>query len=279
VLGSGATGIVFRAKDTELLRVVALKVLRLAIAANPENRCRFLLEARASAAIDHDNILPIYQIGENRGIPWLAMKLLRGCSLKDCLSAANGRLSPDETLRIGAEVADALVAAHSCGLVHRDVKPSNILLEKSTGRVKLIDFGLALGCDDEGQPTPTGFGVVGTPAYMPSEQINGALVDYRCDLYALGCVMYQCCTGRLPYAGQTIKQVRLAQRTQKVIPPGDINPFLPAEVTDFIMDLVAKETADRPKSAVVVRDRLRNLRANLAVPSARSLADGAFGQN
>jgi serine/threonine protein kinase len=269
MIGSGATGIVFRAEDTTLRRVVALKVLRPAIAANVESRRRFLREARATAAFDHDNILTIHQVGEDHGVPWLAMKLLRGPSLKDRLGSGNDTLPTDQVLRIGAEVADALAVAHAGGLVHRDIKPSNILLEEGTERVKLIDFGLALVNDDEGQLTRTGC-VVGTPAYMAPEQADGLSVDHRSDLYALGCVLYRCCTGRLPFEGQTFIQVFYAQRTKDAIPPRELVPTIAPELNDLIMKLIAKEAADRPQSALEVRDALRALRTELAAKNSLS---------
>jgi serine/threonine protein kinase len=278
VLGSGATGIVFQAEDTQLRRTVALKVLRPAIAANVESRRRFLREARAVAAFDHDNILTVHQVGEDHGVPWLAMKMLRGRSLKDRLAAADNTLAHDETLRIGAEIADALAAAHATGLVHRDVKPSNILLEESTDRVKLIDFGLALVHDDEGQLTRSGC-VVGTPAYMAPEQADGGAVDHRSDLYALGCVMYRCCTGRLPFEGSTFMQVFFAQRTKDAPRPREINPDVPRELDDYIMKLLAKDASGRPQSAAEVRDALRELRGELAAREApwQALASGRVG--
>jgi serine/threonine protein kinase len=278
VLGSGATGIVFRAEDTQLRRVVALKVLRPAIAANAESRRRFLREARAVAAFDHDNILTVHQVGEDRGVPWLAMKMLRGRSLKDRLGPADNTIPADETLRIGAEIADALAAAHASGLVHRDVKPSNILLEETTERVKLIDFGLALVHDDEGQLTRSGC-VVGTPAYMAPEQADGGAVDHRSDLYALGCVMYRCCTGRLPFQGSTFMQVFFAQRTKDAINPREINPDVPRELDAYIMRLLAKDAAARPQTAAEVRDELRDLRGELAAKEApwQALASGRVG--
>jgi serine/threonine protein kinase len=258
VLGSGSTGIVFGAEDTVLRRLVALKVLRPAIAASAHSRQRFLREARAAAALDHENILTIYHVGEDRGIPWLAMKFLRGESLKERVGGSNPCLPTAAAIRIGAEVADALSAAHANGLVHRDVKPSNILLEEETDRAKLIDFGLVMVENDDGQLTRLGC-VVGTPSYMAPEQADGGIVDFRSDVYSLGCVLYRATTGRVPFEGQNSIQVFLAQRTQTPVHPRELVPSLPDELANLIMKLLAKDPADRPASAREVRDSLRAL--------------------
>lgn len=266
VVGSGSTGIVFRAEDPQLRRQVALKVLRPAAASSAESRRRFLREARAVAGLDHDHIVTIFHVGEDRGSPWLAMKLLRGESLKDRLGGADPCLPTDRMLRIGEEVADALAAAHASGLIHRDVKPSNILLEEGTDRVKLIDFGLALADDGEGQLTRTGC-VVGTPAYMAPEQADGGVIDHRSDLYGLGCVLYRGSTGRLPFEGATYMEVFFAQRTQSPKHPREIDPSLPQEFCDLIMALLARDPNDRPSSATAVRDALRELRSRMPRPT------------
>jgi hypothetical protein len=271
LLGSGSTGIVFRAEDPQLRRQVALKVLRPAAAASAESRRRFLREARAVAGLDHDHIVTVFHVGEDRGSPWLAMKLLKGESLKDRLGGATPCLPVDQMLRIGEEVADALAAAHATGLIHRDVKPSNILLEEGTDRAKLIDFGLALADDGEGQLTRSGC-VVGTPAYMAPEQADGEQIDHRSDLYGLGCVLYRGSTGRLPFEGATYMEVFFAQRTQTPKYPQEINPSLPKDFCDLVMALLAREPDARPSSALSVRDALRALRNRPATPLAPPVA-------
>src|SRR5262249_21803549 len=174
VLGMGGMGIVFEAIDPQLKRRVALKVMKPDVARVPANRERFLREAQATAAIEHDHVVAIYQVGEDRGVPYLAMPLLKGESLEDKLKqtelSANG-LPVAEILRIGREVASGLAAAHSQGLTHRDVKPANIWLEES-GRVKLLDFGLARPQQDDAHLTQSGL-IPGTPQYMAPEQAKG----------------------------------------------------------------------------------------------------------
>src|SRR5262249_6614142 len=159
----------------------------------------FLREARAAAALKHDHVVTIYQVGEDRGAPFLAMELLEGESLDDRL-LRQGKLPIPEALRVGREVAEGLQAAHDKGLIHRDVKPANVCLEGARGRVKILDFGLARAPAGEPQLTQLG-AIVGTPAYMAPEQAVGRPVDPRCDLFSLGCVLYRARTAELPFKG------------------------------------------------------------------------------
>ena len=169
------------------------------LAVTSANLARFLREARATAALQHDHIVTIYHVGEERGVPFLAMPLLRGKTLEDRLTE-EPRLTSGEILRIGREAAEGLAEAHGHGLVHRDIKPRNMWLEAPTGRVKLLDFGLVRSDGDELGVTRTGM-ILGTPAYMSPEQAGGRKVDHRSDLFSLGCVLYRLATGRPPFAG------------------------------------------------------------------------------
>src|SRR5262245_43613742 len=184
-LGHGGMGVVFLAEDTQLGRRAAVKVMRPEMAAyDPRAYERFLREARAAAAVRHDHVVTVYQVGEQNGVPYLAMELLRGITLSAYLGQ---RLTPTiaAAARLGREVAEGLAAAHARGLVHRDIKPGNIWLEAPNGRVKLLDFGLArpAGPDVPGPDRLTGSGlVVGTPGYMSPEQARGEPLDERTDL-------------------------------------------------------------------------------------------------
>jgi serine/threonine protein kinase len=155
VLGVGGMGVVFQAEDTQLKRLVALKGMRPALAASVGARQRFLREARAVAALEHDHIVPIYQVGEERGVPYLAMQRLEGESLADRL-LREGKLGLGDVLRIGKEIANGLSAAHQRGLIHRDIKPANVWLEAERDRVEILDFGLARAADDNRQVTQIG---------------------------------------------------------------------------------------------------------------------------
>src|SRR5262249_27717391 len=154
---------------------------------------RFLREARAVAALKHHHIVTIYQVGEDRGVPFLAMEFLEGEPL-DARLQRETRLAVPEVLRIGREIAEGLAAAHERGLIHRGIKPANVWLEGEKGVAKLLDFGLARSAGDGTQLTTAG-AIVGTPAYMAPEQATGGGVDARCDLFSLGCVLYRLCTG------------------------------------------------------------------------------------
>ena len=196
----GGMGIVLKARDPALNRIVAVKVLHPALAVNGLARARFIREARAAAAVVHDHVVAIHAVEECRGLPYLVMAFIKGRSLAERLHAAAGPLPVDEVLRIGAQTASGLAAAHAQGLVHRDVKPANILLENSIERVKLADFGLARAVDDS-TLTQDG-GVAGTPEYMSPEQADGRPVDARSDLFSLGCVLYEMATGISPFRAE-----------------------------------------------------------------------------
>jgi predicted Zn finger-like uncharacterized protein len=258
ILGAGGMGIVFLAEDIKLKRQVAIKALKAAMAVNAEHRERFTREAAAAAAVEHDYVVPIYQIGEERGIPFLAMKLLQGESLEDRLNRV-GRLPLDDVLRIGQEIAEGLAAAHARGLIHRDIKPANVWLEEGRDRVKIVDFGLARARGDDSRLTQTGY-MLGTPSYMPPEQANGDAVDTRSDLFSLGCVLYRMCTGELPFKGRTTLAVLTALATSDPKPPIELNPNLPPALSDLVMRLLNKLPEDRPASAREVAETLEELR-------------------
>ena len=223
-------------------------------ALNPENQTRFFREARATAAIQHDHIVPIYQVSEERGVPFFAMPLLRGNSLEERL-AKEPRLLLAETLRIGREVAEGLAEAHERGLVHRDIKPANIWLEGPGGRVKLLDFGLVSSTSDGAGLTRSGV-IVGTPAYMSPEQTSGSPVDHRSDLFSLGCLLYRLATGKPPFSGSDAISTLVAVISSHPSPPLELDPAIPTEFSHLIMELLEKDPANRPHSARAVADEL-----------------------
>jgi hypothetical protein len=265
VLGRGGMGLVLLAEDTALQRRVALKVIRPDIASQPGAAARFLREARAAAALRHDHVITIYQVGTADGptgsVPFLAMELLEGASLETALAQRPPALA--EAVRIGREVAEGLAVAHASGLIHRDVKPANIWLEAPGGRVKLLDFGLVRTAHLDTPLTAQGV-VMGTPDYMAPEQAAQRKVDARADLFSLGCVLYRLCTGRLPFPGSDLMAVLTALASQEPVPVSQINPAVPPALADLIHRLLAKAPADRPPSARQVVALLEGIEGQMA---------------
>ena len=200
IVGSGGMGIVLKGLDVSLNRYVAIKVLRPSQATSSSARIRFEREGRAAASIVHENVIAIHGVAETNGVPYLVMPYIRGESLATAIER-RGPLRLEEMLRIGCQVAGGLAAAHEQGVIHRDVKPSNILLENGLERLKLTDFGLARAVDDVGL-TNTGI-LAGTPEYMSPEQVRGEVLDARSDLFSLGCVLYALCTGVPPFRAES----------------------------------------------------------------------------
>ncbi len=256
-LGAGGMGVVFLAEDTQLGRLVALKAMLPAMAGTPANRQRFVREARAAAAVESDHIVPVYEAGEDRGVPYLTMQLLQGESLAKCLRRL-GKLPLAEVLRIGREAAEGLAAAHEKGLIHRDVKPANLWLEAPHGRAKLLDFGLARVVSDRRHLTQTG-AILGTPAYMAPEQAQAEGVDGRADLFSLGCVLYHMCTGAAPFQRPNIISTLMAIATHRPPPLAELDPAVPPAFSELVDRLLAKDPAQRPQSARVLAEQLREL--------------------
>lgn len=260
VLGEGGMGVVFRAEETSLDRAVALKVIKPELARDPEARQRFLREARSAAALNHDHVVPIYRVGEDGDVSYLAMPLLRGESLADRLDR-EGSLPPCEVLRIGKEAASALAAAHQRGLIHRDVKPGNIWLESPGGRVKLLDFGLAR--PDRGSDLTDVGTVAGTPAYMAPEQVRGR-PEPRSDLFGLGCVLYHMATGEPPFGGEDTLEVLANLAVHEPRPPREINVEIPEAISRLIEKILAKEPHHRHQTAEQVILEIEAIQRGLA---------------
>ena len=197
LLGRGAMGAVYRGEDQHLQRKAALKVLAPELAADDRFRKRFLTESQLAASLDHPNIVPIYAAGEEGGLLYLAMRYVEGYDLRELVDSTPGGLEPALALRLLAPVADALDAAHGLGLVHRDVKPANVMIAAATEQPYLCDFGLARHASSAESLTGTQ-GFLGTLAYIAPEQIASGAVDARADVYALGCVLFECLTGSPP---------------------------------------------------------------------------------
>jgi serine/threonine protein kinase len=265
VLGIGGMGIVFRAEDPRLKRMVALKVMRPAFVQNATARIRFLREARATAKLSHDNIVTIHEVGEEKGIPFFAMQLLQGEPLDSYVERQpNQRLPLAELLRIAKEIADGLAAAHEHKLIHRDIKPSNIWLEGERRRVKILDFGLARGVDEDIRLTQTGK-ALGTPTYMAPEQVETRPVDHRCDLFSLGTLLYRLSTGIEPFKRETIFET-LRAVVQDQVKPIPASLRIPDDFVALINKLMEKNPARRPASAAEVSKTIQAIRKRLARP-------------
>ncbi len=248
VFGIGGMGVVFKAEDPGLNRFVALKAIKVRGASvSDESRERFLREARATAAIRHDNIVTIHQVGEDRGIPFLAMELLEGDSLAQQLRRT-GRPTVEEALRIAREIALGLSAAHAKGLTHRDIKPDNIWVEADSGRVKILDFGLARANDDELQLTQSG-AIVGTPGYLSPEQACGEGLDERTDLFSLGVVLYEMLTGQKPFERVSLMAVLNAIGNDTPSSPRVLDQKIPEAVSNLVMRLLEKNPDRRFQTA------------------------------
>ncbi len=272
-LGHGGMGTVYEAEDVKLERRVALKVMQPEIAKNPQHRERFLREACTAASVESDFICPIYEVGEDDGVPFIAMPFLKGEPL-NALWKKHQRLAPGEVVRIGKDVAEGLSAAHAAGLVHRDIKPANIWMETQPSgppRSLILDFGLARVQADNVQITQSG-AIIGTPAYMSPEQARGEKnVDARTDLFSLGCVLYALCTGELPFQGKTMMDVLLALATHEPAPPHAISATIPQPLSHLILRLLAKNPDDRPRTAREVIDELTAVQRDLAPPAQATL--------
>ncbi|MFT5093533.1 MAG: serine/threonine protein kinase, partial [Porticoccaceae bacterium] len=263
VIGRGGMGIVLRGIDSRLNRVVAIKVLAPELASNPNACRRFYREGQAAAAVSHDHVVTIHAVDDHERLPYLVMEFVAGESLEECIRRT-GALPVESILRMGRQAALGLAAAHEVGLVHRDMKPANILLENGIQRVRITDFGLARAIDDVSM-TQTGT-VSGTPLYMSPEQAGGESIDHRSDLFSLGSVFYAMCTGRPAFRAQTTLAVikRVCEDTPRAI--RDVNPDIPQWLVNIIDRLMAKKADERIQDAAELAELLGNHLAHLQDP-------------
>jgi len=269
-LGSGGMGEVFLAQDTKLERKVAIKMLPAKSIDDARAKKRLFREARAAATLDHPNICAVHEVNEDGDCLFVVMQYIEGKTLAARL--ADARLAPDEVLDVGTQVAEALSEAHARGVIHRDIKPQNVIITPR-GLVKVLDFGLARltpieqSNDPEAktvtQLTEEGY-IVGTVAYMSPEQLKGQAVDASTDLFSLGVMLYECAAGRPPFTGSS--KIEISSKVLQVEPrkPSELNPGIPKGLERIILKAMAKEAGDRYQTADEVLQDLRQLRASLS---------------
>jgi len=264
-IGAGGMGEVWRARDTRLERDVAIKVLPASLAHDPQFRLRFEREAKTISQLNHPNICQIHDVGESaeEQMSYLVMELLDGESLADRLT--RGVIPFSEALRFGAQIAEALAAAHRAGIIHRDLKPGNIMLTRSGA--KLLDFGLAKGAQapiqfdgtgaTEHKPLTAQGTILGTVPYMSPEQLEGMEADHRADIWALGCILYEMAAGRPPFSGNSSASLIGAILKDQPLPPSSFQTVIPAPLDRVVMTCLAKNPEERWQSAHDIARELR----------------------
>jgi serine/threonine protein kinase len=256
VLGTGGMGTVYRAQDLRLGRAVAIKVINAGQGA-PGFAARFQREARVLAQLDHPNILPLWDVGQAGDLLYLVTPVVEGGSLRDLRLRLGGSVPVAQALGLVAQVADALYHAHQRGVVHRDVKPGNLLLH-TDGRVMLADFGIARSIHDRPDVSASDL-AIGTPHYIAPEQALGDQVDGRADIYSLGAVLYELLSGRTPYVAESTTRVLVQMLDGPPQPLGEVNPWVSPAVQAVVMRAVASQPDDRYQSAAEFAADLRKL--------------------
>jgi serine/threonine protein kinase len=249
-IGHGGMGVVWKAHDPDLNRTVAIKVLAPHLAQSRTARHRFQREARAAAAISHPHVLTIHAVEAENQTPFLVMEYVSGGSLKEFV-AARGKLSPVQAIQLSCQIAQGLAAAHAQGVIHRDVKPGNVMLHEGGVRVRLADFGLARVASDNSELTSHDQ-TVGTPAYMAPEQLRGDRIDARADLFSLGCVMHFMLVGHSPFQGRTQGETIHKILGETPRPLLEIDPSIPPALAEIVDRLLRKDPDERYQSAYEV---------------------------
>jgi len=283
-LGRGAMGSVFKAKDPAVGRIVALKTIHttaLEGAQSEEYRTRFYREARASGVLAHPGIVPVFDVGEDQGAPFLVMEFVEGRTLAEAIKKGE-RFTLDRVCEIGQQIAEALGYAHRQGVIHRDIKPANILMTSKevygSERPRITDFGIAkLASSDI---TTTGQ-LLGTPSFMPPEQFTGSPIDGRADLFSLGVILYSLATGEQPFPGETMTAVSYKVVYTEPVPPAKLNPAIPGRIEAVILKCLAKSPADRYQTGEELAQDLAAVRMSAVTSAMQSspLMPSAMGSD
>ena len=277
LIGRGGMGVVYLARESSLDRIVAIKVLSPLLASEASARQRFLREARSAAAVVHPNVITIHAVSDKPPLPYLVMEFIEGVSLQQQLDRG-GSISIDNVVRIGRQIAAGLAAAHAKGVVHRDVKPGNILLNAQTGKVLLGDFGLARAAENS-QLTRTGT-IVGTPAFVAPEALESSEPpDHRADLFSLGVVLYAMCNGDSPFQSDSLLGTLHRVSSVNPVDLSDSAPHVPPWLSGIVMRLLAKDPNDRYQSASEVREALGSWQSGLASTSQASASASVANQS
>jgi serine/threonine-protein kinase len=266
-LGQGAMGVVYKARDPLIDRVVAIKTINLGLALDEKDEYegRFYQEAKAAGRLNHPNIVTIYDVGKSGDVAYIAMEFLEGRELRDIMNE-RGVLPVEQVLDVTAQVALGLAYAHEHGIVHRDVKPSNIMLVRD-GHVKITDFGIARMASAAVR-TQTGM-VLGSPKYMSPEQVMGKDIDQRSDIFSLGVMLYELLTGQAPFDGENVNAIMYQTLNVLPAPPNTLNPVVPEMVNFIVAKALAKGIEDRYQSAEDFAVDLRNCRDSSSRSSQR----------
>jgi len=256
VMGRGGMGTVYRAKDLELEEEVAVKTLRPEFVADKTLLARFKDEIRLARRLSDANIVRTHDFGEWAGVCFLTMECVEGITVRELIDT-RGRLGVSATLAIATQLAHSLAVAHQHGVIHRDIKPQNLLVDEA-GVLKVMDFGVARLAERSTANTEAGL-VIGTPAYMPPEQLMAEQVDARSDLYAAGVVLYECLTGQLPFQAGSVISLVAKLLKEDARPPQEVNPEIPPALSALVLRLLAKRPEDRVQTAVDLGSQLAAL--------------------
>jgi eukaryotic-like serine/threonine-protein kinase len=276
VIGHGGMAEVHRGRDVRLGRDVAIKLLRPELARDPSFQGRFRREAQSAASLNHPAIVAVYDTGEDQGdgggvTPYIVMEFVEGRTLRDVL-AAEGRLLPQRAMEITAQICAALEQAHRAGIVHRDIKPGNVMLTPA-GEVKVMDFGIARAVTGSAATMTQTASVIGTAHYLSPEQARGEHVDARSDLYSTGCLLYELVTGAPPFSGDTPVAVAYQHVREDPIPPSGVEPEVPPAIDAIVLKAMAKNPANRYQTAAQMRADLERALAGQPVEAAPVLAE------